>query len=89
MANRLEREFPRTNWRAMASIGPRGRERDILRRYAECGHKLRAQAIGRSAREAAAALAACPLSVGGAIRRGARGSIMTRQAERCVSLSRA
>jgi hypothetical protein len=55
--NRLEREFPLTTWRVIPPIGPRGKERDIVRRYVERSPELRGQGIRKRARGAAAAVA--------------------------------
>jgi hypothetical protein len=45
MANRLEREFPRTCWRVIAPVGPRGEERDIIRRCVARGRGWRRRAV--------------------------------------------
>jgi hypothetical protein len=59
MANRLEREFPRTHWRVIAPVGPRGDERDIIRRYVARGRGWRSRAVRNLARGAAAAIVRC------------------------------
>jgi hypothetical protein len=45
MANRLEQEFPRTAWRVVPPVGPRGRERDVVRRHIARGRRGRSEAL--------------------------------------------
>jgi hypothetical protein len=56
MSNRLEQEFPDTSWRAVPPVGPRGLERDVVRRYVARGHQLRSQAIQKALHDANAAV---------------------------------
>ena len=56
MSNRLEQEFPNTSWRVLPPVGPRGLERDVVRRYVARGHELRSQASQRALRDASAAV---------------------------------
>jgi hypothetical protein len=49
MSNRLEQEFPRTSWRAIPPVGPRGLDEALWQSIAR-GHELRSQAVRKSAR---------------------------------------
>jgi hypothetical protein len=55
MPNRLEQEFPRTSWRVVPPVGPRGRERDVVRRRIARGRRWRSEAARRGLRAAFAA----------------------------------
>jgi hypothetical protein len=73
MANRLEQEFPKTSWRAVPPVGPRGRERDVVRRYVARGHELRSQAVRESLRGAGVGMARARVRVAAFLRRAIRG----------------
>ena len=66
MSNRLEQEFPQTSWRAVPPVGPRGRERDVIRRYMARGRRLRSRAMRKGVRAAAVAVVALAAVVRGA-----------------------
>jgi hypothetical protein len=73
MSNRLEQEFPNTTWRALPPVGPRGLERDVVRRYVARGHELRSQAVRESLRGAGAGMASTAIRVAAFLRRALRG----------------
>ena len=73
MSNRLEQEFPRTSWRAVPPVGPRGRERDVIRRYMARGRRLRSQAMRKGVRAAAVALARAVVALAAVVRGAGRG----------------
>jgi hypothetical protein len=73
MSNRLEQEFPNTSWRAVPPVGPRGLERDVVRRYVARGHELRSQAIRKALRDANAAVVRALIRVAAFVRCAAHG----------------
>lgn len=81
MANRLEQEFPRTSWRVVPPVGPRGPERDVVGRYIARGRRLRSEASRRRLREAATAAAQAMATLAGSLRSAGRG-LATRPRER-------
>ena len=81
MANRLEQEFPRTSWRVVPPVGPRGREQDVVRRYVARGRRLRSETVRRRLRDAAGAAARAMAALAASLRSAARG-LATRPRER-------
>jgi hypothetical protein len=68
MSNRLEQEFPRTSWRAIPPVGPRGLD-TALRRSIARGRELRSQAVRKSARGVIVAAARGFVAVAAFVRR--------------------
>lgn len=81
MSNRLEEEFPSTSWRVVPPVGPRGQERDLVRRYVARGRRLRSEAVRRGLRGAAGAAARAMAALAASIRGAGRG-LTTRPRER-------
>jgi hypothetical protein len=73
MPNRFEQEFPCTSWRVVPPLGPRGRERDVIRRYIARGRRLRSEAVRRGLRDAAGATARAMASLAASVRGAGRG----------------
>jgi len=88
MSNRLEQEFPRTSWRVVPPLGPRGRERDLVGRYIARGRRLRSEAVRQGVRVAAGGMARAAVALAAAVRGASRG-LATRPRARLVGEPRA
>jgi len=73
MANRLEQEFPRTSWRVVPPVGPRGQERDVVRRDLARGRRLRSEAVRSGLRGAALAVVGTVAVLAASVRGAGRG----------------